>query len=193
MPWLYPKLKPKALLWARPWQQQLQARLAALETIRFGDNCFVAETAQLFAERGRDIELGDRSHVGAGAFLHGPISIGREVGINHDCSFDGGSSGIRIGDYCRIAANVKIYAFNHGFGANALVCEQPVTSQGVLIEHDVWIGTGVAICDGVTIGAHAVIGMGSVVTKAVPEYEIWAGNPAQRIGDRRDKPDYHPG
>ncbi|WP_298440452.1 acyltransferase [uncultured Ferrimonas sp.] len=193
MPWLYPKLKPKQLQWALPWQQQLQAKLSAFETVQFAERCFVAQTAQLFAEPGRDIVVGAGSHVGADSFLHGPIRIGANVGINHGCSFDGGKAGIVIGDHCRIAANVKIYAFNHGLGSNALVVEQPVSSQGVVLGEDVWLGTGVAICDGVTIGDHAVIGMGSVVTKAVPEYEIWAGNPAVKIGDRREKADYHPG
>ena len=37
------------------------------------------------------------------------------------------------------------------------------------------------ILKGVTIGARAVIGAGSVVTKDVPDGEIWAGNPAKRI------------
>ncbi|WP_051202177.1 acyltransferase [Ferrimonas senticii] len=193
MPWLYPSLKAKALAWALPWQQSLQARLSAFETVHFGERCFIAETARLFAERGRDIVVGDGSHIGADSFLHGPVRIGKGVGINHGCSFDGGKLGITIGDHCRIAANVKIYAFNHGLGSNALVVDQPVTSRGVTLGNDVWLGTGVSICDGVEIGDHAVIGMGSVVTKAVPAYEIWAGNPAKKIGDRRDKPDYHPG
>lgn len=193
MPWLYPKLKPKQMVWALPWQQQLQAQHQAFETVRFGNNCFVAETARLFAEPGRDIVVGEGSHIGADAFIHGPVTIGVGVGINHGCSFDGGKAGITIGDNCRIAANVKIYAFNHGLGSNALINEQPVTSAGVRLGEDVWLGTGVSICDGVTIADHAVIGMGSVVTKDVPAYEIWAGNPARKIGDRRSKPDYYPG
>jgi len=54
------------------------------------------------------------------------------------------------------------------------------------IGHDVWIGNYVLIKQGVTIGTGAVIGMGSVVTKDVPPYEIWAGNPARCIRKRFD-------
>ena len=52
------------------------------------------------------------------------------------------------------------------------------------IGHDVWIGEGVFIKGGVTIGHGAVIGMGSVVTKDVPPYTIYAGNPARLVRKR---------
>ncbi|TKB50820.1 acyltransferase [Ferrimonas aestuarii] len=193
MPWLYCRLKAKQMAWAGPWQQELQQKLSALETITFGQHCFVGEPARLFAEPGRDITIGDRTHIAAEAFIHGPARIGADVGINHGCSLDGGRGGIEIGDGCRLAAGVKIYAFNHGMAANAMVHEQPVTSLGVKLGKDVWLGTNVCIRDGVNIGNHAVVGMGSVVTADVPEYAIVAGNPAKVIGDRRHKPDYHPG
>jgi len=49
------------------------------------------------------------------------------------------------------------------------------------IGSDVWIGEGVFIKSGVTIGHGAVIGMGSIVTKNIPDYSIFAGNPAKLI------------
>ena len=52
------------------------------------------------------------------------------------------------------------------------------------IGNDVWIGTHVLIKAGVRIGDGAIIGMGSVVTKDVGPYEIWAGNPAKCIKKR---------
>ncbi len=53
---------------------------------------------------------------------------------------------------------------------------------------DVWIGNNVLIKQGVKIGHGAVIGMGSVVTKDIPPYEIWAGNPAHCIRKRFEEP-----
>lgn len=54
----------------------------------------------------------------------------------------------------------------------------------VHIEDDVFIGVNCTICNSVTIGKGAIIGAGSIVTKDVPPYQVWAGNPAKYIKDR---------
>lgn len=54
----------------------------------------------------------------------------------------------------------------------------------VHIEDDVFIGVNTIICNSVTIGKGAIIGAGSVVTKDIPPYQVWAGNPAHYIKDR---------
>lgn len=186
MPWLYYRLKPKHRAWAEPWQAEIQSRLAALETVTIGEACFLAPDLALFAEPGRPVHIGPRTMIAANCFLHGPIHIEGEVSINHGCSLDGGRAGIRIGNQTRIAHGVSIYAFNHGMALDRPLYQQPVTSQGVVIGKDVWIGARAGIVDGVTIGDHAVIGMGAVVTRDVPPYAKVAGSPARIIGDRRD-------
>lgn len=185
MPWLYPKLKPVQREWAVPWQRQIQQELMAVETVFVGEDCFIAPEAELFAEPGRDIVIGDGSQVAAHVFMHGPITLGRNVSINAHCSLDGGSAGIEIGDNTRIAAHCTIYAFNHGLEAERLVRDQPVTSKGIIIGKDVWIGANAGIVDGVVIGPGAVIGMGAVVTRDVKANTVVAGNPARVIGARR--------
>jgi acetyltransferase-like isoleucine patch superfamily enzyme len=187
MPWLYFSLKEKHLIWAKPWQDQIQSRLKQLETVHIGEGCFIAPEAQLFAEPGRDIHIGNLCMIAADAFIHGPITLGNEVAINHGCSLDGGRAGIKIGNKTRIANNVTIYAFNHGMSMDASIYQQAVSSKGIVIGDDVWIGAQAGIVDGVTIGHHAVVGMGTIVTKDVADFAIVAGNPARVIGDRRDK------
>jgi acetyltransferase-like isoleucine patch superfamily enzyme len=71
--------------------------------------------------------------------------------------------------------------------ANEPVHDQPITSRGINIGKDVWIGANTGIVDGVTIGDGAVIGMGSQVTKVIPPYTKVAGNPAKAIGKREAK------
>lgn len=184
MPWLYYSLKAKHREWASLWQREVQKSLTELETIELGEDCFIAPEANLFAEPGRTIVIGDRSQIAANSFLHGPIKLGTAVSINQSVTMDGGRAGIRIGDNTRIAAQTCMFAFNHGMEADRLIQEQPVSSRGIEIGSDVWIGANVCIVDGVSIGDKAIIGMGSVVTKNVPAGAKVAGNPAAIIGYR---------
>lgn len=188
MPWLYADLKPSHKKWAEAWQKEIQSYLQSVETIQIGKNCFIAPEAKLFAEPGRAIIIGDNSYIAADCVIHGPITLGKNVSINHHVTLDGGSKGIHIGDNSRIAAYCQLYAFNHGMRADKLVCEQPTYSRGIYIGEDVWLGANVGVVDGVTIQPHAVVGMGSQVTRDVEAFKIVAGNPAHIVGDRRDKP-----
>ena len=122
MPWLYASLKPQHRAWAETWQQEVQAYISARETLVIGINCFIAPEAKLFAEPGRPIIIGDNSYIAADAVIHGPVTMGKNVSINHHVTMDGGSKGIDIGANTRIAAYCQLYAFNHGFAADQLIC-----------------------------------------------------------------------
>ena len=187
MPWLYAELKPAHKAWAIEWQLGIQTYLQSVETVHIGQNCFIAPEAKLFAEPGRPIIIGDGSYIAADAVIHGPVTLGKNVSINHHVTMDGGSKGIHIGDNVRIAAYCQLYAFNHGMLPDKLVCEQPTESHGIQIGHDVWLGANVGVVDGIRIDDHAVVGMGSQVTRNIEAYQIVAGNPINVIGDRRDK------
>jgi acetyltransferase-like isoleucine patch superfamily enzyme len=119
--------------------------------------------------------------------MHGPLTLGRDVSVNARASLDGGRKGIVIGDGTRIATGATIYAFDHGIEPDRPVREQPVTSKGICIGKDVWIGANAGITDGVTVGDHGVVAMGAVVTHDVPDWAIVGGVPATIIGDRRKK------
>lgn len=54
----------------------------------------------------------------------------------------------------------------------------------MMIGNDVWIAAGAQVLRGVKVGDGAVLGGGTIVTKDVPPYEIWAGVPARKIGQR---------
>lgn len=187
MPWLYFRLKAQHATWAKEWQQDYQNYLRDMEDIGIGENCFISPLAHIFAEPGRRIEIGESSFVAADSVLHGPLKIGAEVAINHHCTLDGGRAGIQIGARTRIAAHSQLYAFNHGMKYGQPIYQQAVSSRGITIGEDVWLGAGVGIVDGVKIGNHAVIGMHSVVTHDVDDYMIVVGNPSKVIGDRRHK------
>ena len=187
MPWLYFSLKPKNLAWAQLWQQEYQDYLRSVESIQIDNDCFISPDAQLFAEPNRDIIIGDGSFIAADCGLHGPISLGKKVALNHHCALDGGRMGIHIGDNTRLAAYCHLYAFNHGMKLDSTIHEQAVSSTGIVIGEDVWLGANVGVVDGVTIHDYSVVGMDSTVTRDVEAYAIMAGSPAKKIGDRRDK------
>lgn len=181
MPWLYWALKPKHRAWAQEWQEEYQAYLMEMETVEIGKNCFISPLAHIFAERGRKIIIGDNTFIAADCTLHGPLTIGSEVAINHHCTLDGGRAGIVLENQVRIAAYSHLYAFDHGMSLEQPIYQQAVRSQGIYIEQDVWLGAHVGIKDGVKIGAHAVVGMQSMVTKNIEPKQVVAGNPAQFI------------
>ncbi|MEY2986736.1 MAG: hypothetical protein RJB13_257 [Pseudomonadota bacterium] len=187
MPWLFDTLKPHQRLWADEWQAEIQKKIVGLETVQFGNNCFIAPSARIFAEPGRLIKVSNGARIAADVFIHGPVEIGENVSINARVTIDGGSKGVFIGNDTRIATGVTLFAFNHGMLPDRLVRVQPVKSVGIRIGHDVWLGANVNVVDGVTIGNHVVVGMGAVVTKDVPDWAVVAGNPARVIGDRRLK------
>lgn len=187
MPWLYDSLKPNQKQWAREWQSELQALFCDMETITFGEDCFIAPSARVFAEPGRLIDVGSGARIAADVFLHGPIRLGRNVSLNARVTIDGGAAGVIVGDDTRIATGTSIFAFDHGMHPDRLIREQPVRSRGITIGRDVWIGANVSITDGVRIGDHSVIAMGAVVTRDVPDWAVVAGVPAKPVGDRREK------
>lgn len=184
MPWLYWSLKPKNRVWAEAWQKDYQAYLMEMETVEIGENCFISPLAHIFAEPGRKISIGDNTFIAADCTLHGPLHIGSEVAINHHSILDGGRVGIKIHDQVRIAAYCHLYAFDHGMDLAQPIYQQPVRSQGIEIERDVWLGAHVGVKDGIKIGAHAVVGMHSMVTKDIESRAIVAGNPARLISYR---------
>ena len=107
------------------------------------------------------------------------IRVREHVFINVNCTFLDGAY-IDIGDHTLIGPNVQIYTPHHPFD----VIERRALLEiayPVRIGRDCWIGGGVVICPGVTIGDRVVIGAGSVVTKDVPSDSKVAGVPAKRI------------
>ncbi|MDR1954332.1 MAG: sugar O-acetyltransferase [Candidatus Methanoplasma sp.] len=105
------------------------------------------------------------------------IKLGKNVLINYDCILlDTGE--ISIGDNVLIGPGTKIVTAKHPLNAEKRR-DWSVSCDPIRIEEDVWMGAGVIVLPGVTIGARSVVGAGSVVTKDVPPDTIVAGNPAR--------------
>lgn len=111
----------------------------------------------------------------------GFIKIGDHCSINH-YTIVYGHGGVTIGDNVMIAANCIIVSANHNFESVELpMSKQGLTSQGIHIDDDVWIGSNVKILDGVKIGKGCVIASGCVVNKSLEPFGIYGGVPAKLI------------
>ena len=121
----------------------------------------------------------------AGPWEPGPTTIiGDRVFLGRGCEFNI-SRGLRIGDDCLIASGCKFIDGSHGMEVGPVpMNRQPCAKAPIVLEEDVWLGVNVTVLKGVTIGRGAVVGAGAVVTKSIPAYEIWAGVPARKIGER---------
>jgi len=93
-----------------------------------------------------------------------------------------GHGGVTIGDNVMIAASCVIVSSNHNFESIELpISKQGITSQGIHIESDVWIGSNVKILDGVTVGKGCVVASGAVVNKSLEPFGVYAGVPAKLV------------
>ena len=126
----------------------------------------------------------------------GSVVINSIFGEHSFCGYDCSFINCTVGRFCSIASRVVVGGARHPI---EYVSTSPVFlshkesikkkysrheyhwEARTLIGSDVWIGEGVFVKGGITIGTGAVIGMGSVVTKDVPPYAIFAGNPARLI------------
>jgi acetyltransferase-like isoleucine patch superfamily enzyme len=93
---------------------------------------------------------------------------------------------VEIGKYVMFAPQVVVLGADHCFdkaGIPMIFSGRPELAT-TLIESDVWIGYGAILIAGIKIGRGSIVGASAVVTKNIPPYEIWAGIPARKIGDR---------
>ena len=111
-------------------------------------------------------------------------SVGNQVYIASDViitqNFVYNRGMLEIGDRVSIVPHVIITLISHA-NASKIRSAVSVRRGGVKICNDCWIGAGVIILNGLTIGEGAVIGAGAVVTKDVEPYTIVVGNPAHKI------------
>jgi maltose O-acetyltransferase len=135
-----------------------------------------------FAELGDGVNIESHVFVADGRYLR----IGGGSGLGHGCRIYGAT----IGEDVMIAPNVLLLKDNHNFGD----LDRPILAQGrgtqkpPVIEDWAWIGERAIVLPGRRVGRGAIVGAGSVVTKDVEPFEVVAGNPARRIGQRDRAP-----
>ena len=133
--------------------------------------------------------MGGQIDIGPGATLdrnvdlfahHGTLSIGAGCHISKGCTIVAREM-IRIGPRCQIAEFVTIRDQDHRILPETAIADSGYDTAPITIEADVWVGAGVVITKGVTIGDRAVIGAGAVVTRDVAAGARVGGVPARPL------------
>lgn len=177
---------------------------------RMGTSIFIQDGAEFVSAA--SIEIGDRVYIFRGVRLDGRgqnsricirdqvvLERGVDIASGENCSIEigkrtfigpytciSGPGHVKIGNDCLIAAHSGIVANNHNFADPVQkIQDQGVTRKGIVIEDDCWLGYGVKVLDGVSIGQGSVIGAGAVVTKDIPPYSVAVGVPARVVGSRK--------
>lgn len=109
------------------------------------------------------------------------LSIGHSTGLGINALISCGGK-VSLGSRVLMGPDVKIFSTDHIWCSfDNTYFGKGLLSSPVVIEDDVWIGSGSIILKGVTIGKGATIAAGSVVTKNVLPYSIVGGVPAKFI------------
>jgi len=117
--------------------------------------------------------IGSNCNINCQVFIENDVVIGNNVTIKPGVQV---WDGITIEDDVFIGPNVT---FTNDKTPKSK--QYPKEFLKTLIKQGASIGANATILPGISIGRNAMIGAGSVVTKSVPENELWVGNPAKKI------------
>jgi acetyltransferase-like isoleucine patch superfamily enzyme len=134
------------------------------------------------------MEFGDAVFIGAQTMIQGRFDgtcrIGNHVWIGPHAYFD--ARNLILEDYVGWGPGAKILGSAHtGEPVGIPIIATELKIEQVVVGYGADIGTNATLLPGVRIGAHTIVGAGSVVTGDVPDYAIVAGVPARLIRYRK--------
>lgn len=177
-----------------PWKEQTSSRGERIIMKKLV-NCCKALRYELaviteryeFQQSWRRKNVHNFTKIGEYVFPSEKVSVGKNTyGTINAVSYGNTKEELKIGNYCSIAGKVYfILSGEHDYRRLSTYpfetrlisgCPEAICRGPIVIEDDVWIGFGCIVLSGVTIGKGAVIGAGSVITKDIPPYAVYAGN-----------------
>jgi putative colanic acid biosynthesis acetyltransferase WcaF len=131
-------------------------------------------------------KIGSRAIIKPGVNVKSPwfLELGDDVWIGERCWIDS-LAPVRLGNNVCLSQDVYLCCGNHDWTSPTFAKHV----QPIVIEDGVWVAARGMIMGGVTLASHSVVGAYSLVTKSTESYEVYSGNPAQRVRTRNIRPE----
>lgn len=158
--------------------------------ISFGKNVTIDKNCLIDGFSSEKIQFGDCIKIGSYSTLSATshlskfgkgLKIGNNSAVGQFTQF-GAAGGIEIGTDVIMGSYISFHSENHNFNDNTkLIREQGVTSKGIKIGNNVWVGAKATFLDGCIVGNNSVVAAGAVVNGIYPDNSIIGGIPAKVI------------
>ncbi len=163
-------------------------RIYNSQNISFGKSVTIDKNCTIDGFSSEKILLGDCVKIGAYSNLSSTSHLskygkGLKMGNNSavgDYTQFGAAGGIEIGNDVIMGSYISFHSENHNFSdTSKLIREQGVTSKGIRIGNNIWVGAKVTFLDGCVVGNNSVVAAGAVVNGNYPDNSIIGGIPAK--------------
>lgn len=156
--------------------------------ITFGKSVTIDRHSIIDGFSSENTVLGDCVKIGAFSNLNATshlskYGIGLKMGNNSaigDYTHFGAAGGIEIGNDVIMGSYISFHSENHNFSdTSKLIREQGVTSKGIKLGNNIWVGAKVTFLDGCVVGNNSVVAAGAVVNGVFPDNVVIGGVPAK--------------
>jgi len=158
------------------------------KNFQFGKNVTIEKDTILDGYAKSKIVLGNGVKIGAFSNLNttshmSKYGLGLKMGNNSaigDYTHFGAAGGITIGNDVIMGSYISFHSENHNYqDTSQLIRNQGVTSKGIVLGDNIWVGAKVTFLDGAIIGSNCVIAAGAVVNGIFPSNVVIGGVPAK--------------
>lgn len=162
--------------------------LAELQFKSIGEEVYISRKASIYNVR--EISIGSNVRIDDFCILSGNINLGNNIHISAYTGLFAGDVGIQLEDYTTVSSRCGIYAISDDYSgealANATIPEKyrKVYKGKVTLNKYALVGSGTTILPGVIIGEGTSVGCMSLVKESLPSWEMYAGIPVRKIGER---------
>ena len=167
-----------------------KTRILNNSNIVFGKSVTIGSYCEIDGYASEKVIFGDCVKIGSYSKLlstshFSKYGVGLKMGNNSaigDYTHFGAAGGIEIGNDVIMGSYISFHSENHNFSDKSkLIREQGVTSKGIKLGNNIWVGAKVTFLDGCVVGNNSVVAAGAVVNNVFPDNVVIGGVPAKII------------